>query len=157
MTEQNEKPAQIARNSPNIYLRGSTWWARVSVAGRECRKSLKTADQKEAAKLAKKWREELWGHEWYGRPLPTKAVPRSPSRAWAAADPRRPAAHLAVHEALRTGRLKRRPCEKCGARKAHAHHDDYDRPLAVRWLCPLHHRAEHKPMAGPLPITEVGW
>lgn len=44
---------------------------------------------------------------------------------------------------VRRGKIKRGPCEVCGAEKAHAHHDDYGKPLAVRWLCPFHHRQHH--------------
>jgi hypothetical protein len=44
---------------------------------------------------------------------------------------------------LRIGRLVRETCSKCGA-KAHAHHDDYSRPLDVLWLCPIHHTERHK-------------
>jgi hypothetical protein len=46
----------------------------------------------------------------------------------------------AVHGALRAGRLKRLPCEVCGSPKSEAHHDDYSKPLCVRWLCRPHHR-----------------
>jgi hypothetical protein len=44
--------------------------------------------------------------------------------------------------AIRDGRLIRKPCEKCG-KKAQAHHDDYSKPLDVRWLCFKHHREFH--------------
>lgn len=143
-SEQNGKDAQFARSPPNIYLRGKTWWARTVVKGVECRKSLRTTDKAQAATLAADWREELWGHWWYDRPLPTTAKARTPAHAWRNADPRRPAAHLAVHEALREGTLVRQPCEVCGDDKSQGHHDDYDKPLVVRWLCPKHHRAEHR-------------
>lgn len=53
------------------------------------------------------------------------------------------AAHWTVQEAIRRGRLIKQPCEKCGNAKVHAHHDDYLKPLEVRWLCSLHHREHH--------------
>lgn len=56
--------------------------------------------------------------------------------------PGRYRATYAVSNALRDGRLHRLPCEQCGAR-AQAHHDDYRRPLVVRWLCRKHHLEHH--------------
>ena len=44
-----------------------------------------------------------------------------------------------VYYALKTGKLTKGICEVCGDPKVHAHHDDYDKPLDVRWLCSLHH------------------
>lgn len=35
----------------------------------------------------------------------------------------------------RKGKLVPRPCESCGASQVQKHHDDYSRPLDVRWLC----------------------
>jgi hypothetical protein len=48
-----------------------------------------------------------------------------------------------VNKALRTGALVRQPCEVCGNPKTDGHHDDYAKPLAVRWLCRSHHRQHH--------------
>lgn len=45
--------------------------------------------------------------------------------------------------ALMRGVLQRQPCEVCGEAGSHGHHDDYDKPLEVRWLCPFHHVAHH--------------
>lgn len=56
---------------------------------------------------------------------------------------RRDRARHLVTRAIKTGRLKRGPCEVCGALDVHAHHDDYDKPLQVRWLCQQHHQAHH--------------
>jgi ribosomal protein S27AE len=40
--------------------------------------------------------------------------------------------------------LVRGPCEVCGTTlNVHAHHDDYDAPLNVRWLCGKHHSRFH--------------
>lgn len=45
--------------------------------------------------------------------------------------------------AIRSGALIRKPCEVCGAIKTEAHHDDYSKPLDVRWLCRKHHLEHH--------------
>lgn len=52
-------------------------------------------------------------------------------------------AHNAVNNALRDGRLERKPCERCGSLRVHGHHDDYNEPLNVKWLCPRHHKERH--------------
>lgn len=41
------------------------------------------------------------------------------------------------------GKLVKEPCEVCGNPKADAHHDDYNKPLDVRWLCREHHAEWH--------------
>ena len=51
--------------------------------------------------------------------------------------------HSAVAYALKIGKLTRQPCSVCGRKDSHAHHDDYSKPLDVRWLCPPHHREVH--------------
>jgi hypothetical protein len=58
------------------------------------------------------------------------------------------AAHLAVGYAVRSGKLVSQACEVCGAKKTHGHHDDYTKPLEVRWLCGQHHREWHR-LNGP--------
>ena len=50
-----------------------------------------------------------------------------------------------VNNAIRDGKLFKEPCEVCGTtEKIHAHHDDYAKPLNVRWLCPAHHVKWHR-------------
>jgi ribosomal protein S27AE len=62
-------------------------------------------------------------------------------------NPEKYAAHYAVSNAVRDGRLKKQPCEVCGAKKVQAHHDDYSKPLEVRWLCRVHHLELHDKIA----------
>ena len=57
--------------------------------------------------------------------------------------PEKYAANNAVGNAIRDRRLFREPCEACGSANVQAHHDDYSKPLEVRWLCFKHHRALH--------------
>lgn len=44
--------------------------------------------------------------------------------------------------AIKSGRLRRMPCELCGSATTQAHHTDYLKPLDVQWLCFKCHR-EH--------------
>lgn len=41
------------------------------------------------------------------------------------------------------GKLLPHPCESCHAPIAEKHHDDYAKPLDVRWLCRRCHLSEH--------------
>jgi hypothetical protein len=54
-------------------------------------------------------------------------------------------AHKAVQTAVARGKMLRGACEICGAQDSHAHHEDYSKPLEVRWLCKSHHEQMHKP------------
>jgi len=54
------------------------------------------------------------------------------------------AAHILTDNAIRSGVLVKKPCEFCGKKKVQAHHDDYSKPLEVRWLCIKHHHEHHK-------------
>ena len=61
---------------------------------------------------------------------------------WRAAHPDAYKAQNAVNNAVRDGKLKRDPCAICGTTsRVHAHHQDYSKPLEVKWLCAkCHHR-----------------
>lgn len=58
--------------------------------------------------------------------------------------------HAAVARAVKSGRLiKPDRCEKCDEiRRLYAHHDDYTKPLDVRWLCQECHAEEHPERQG---------
>ena len=70
------------------------------------------------------------------------------TRAWRAEDKRRTVAHNAVARAIRSGALERIPCIRCGEAKSLAHHEDYDKPLGVIWLCQPCHKQRHKELLG---------
>lgn len=52
-------------------------------------------------------------------------------------------AHLVVTNAIRRKELIKAPCEVCGSKDVEGHHDDYSKPLDVRWLCKTHHIEHH--------------
>lgn len=48
-----------------------------------------------------------------------------------------------LRDAIRQGKIQRQPCEICQKPNADGHHEDYSKPLEVRWLCKTHHAQEH--------------
>jgi len=61
-------------------------------------------------------------------------------------------AHNLTEKAIAKGLLVPQPCEVCGfegraedgRNLVQAHHDDYNKPLQVRWLCQSHHHEWHQ-------------
>lgn len=60
------------------------------------------------------------------------------SKRWRANNPLKVRAYRLVFCALRNGSLEKKKCF-CGNENVQAHHDDYTKPLDVRWLCKIHH------------------
>lgn len=57
--------------------------------------------------------------------------------------PERRHATTALNNAINLGKIIRGTCEVCGSPRTDGHHDDYGRPLDVRWLCRRHHKELH--------------
>jgi superfamily II helicase len=64
---------------------------------------------------------------------------------WRAANKVKKAAHNAVQQAVKSGVLvKPDDCQQCGTNgPLDAHHDDYNHPLKVEWLCRSCHHSRH--------------
>lgn len=62
-------------------------------------------------------------------------------------------ARAAILRATKRGEIKKGHCEICDNEKVDAHHDDYNKPLDVRWLCREHHMQWHA-VNKPLRKTE---
>lgn len=73
------------------------------------------------------------------------ASPQKPEtgKRWGENHPNKKKAHALVASAVRSGKLIKMPCEKCGSENTQAHHEDYDKPLCVNWLCVRHHADRH--------------
>lgn len=102
-------------------------------AKRDVRKN-RAAKREQYAKYEKARQQTLWRRILQNR-YNRRRIRRQPEKA---------RARFAVNNALRDGRLERRPCEVCGTtEKVQAHHTDYSRPLDVQWLCFKHHCEVH--------------
>ena len=87
--------------------------------------------------------------------LPKEEQPRYGSGYSLAEKEKRSRARSIFNHHIRDKHIERKPCEICGESKTQAHHDDYDKPLAVRWLCLKHHREWHKVHDNP-ELLEAG-
>lgn len=86
-------------------------------------------------------------HRRYKKTDKGGAVLRESRLRWVGKNPEKRAAHIAVGNAVRSGKLtKPSTCSKCGesAAKIHGHHNDYSKPLEVVWLCPSCHAEVHR-------------
>lgn len=63
------------------------------------------------------------------------------------------AARQAVADAIRAGTLARGPCVVCGETDVQGHHEDYDKPLDVVWLCKFHHGVLHADRRTPVRLS----
>lgn len=45
---------------------------------------------------------------------------------------------------LKRGKIEKLPCIVCGDNKVEMHHDNYNKPLEIKWLCRKHHMEHHK-------------
>lgn len=80
----------------------------------------------------------------YARTEKGKAVHAASIRSYRTRFPEKSFAHNVLNSALRDGKITRGPCEVCGNPRTQAHHDDYLKPLEVRWLCSRHHADHHR-------------
>lgn len=79
-------------------------------------------------------------------PNPASSQQKQPTRQvrWQTANPKARWAHVALASGLRRGLLERQPCAVCGHDTVDGHHENYDEPLNVIWLCRRHHLALHR-------------
>ncbi len=84
--------------------------------------------------------------EWYARKGRVRTDEgREAVALWNKAHPRSPRCRAIVRYSLKAGKLiKPKECEKCEKeRRLLAHHDDYNFPLRIRWLCYSCHQKHH--------------
>jgi len=62
---------------------------------------------------------------------------------WRAKHPNSSSAHGKVNYLINIGKIKRGVCCICGNKRSYAHHENYNKPLDIIWLCPSHHKKYH--------------
>lgn len=73
-----------------------------------------------------------------------KQVSNATTLAWMRRNPEKLGAQMMVRGALLCGFMQRQPCEICGTTvRVQGHHDDYSKPMEVKWLCHPHHAERH--------------
>lgn len=80
-----------------------------------------------------------------------KRVMNESAKKWKESNPKKYLSHLAVKQGLKYGFIEKKDCEVCGDPEVHAHHDDYDKPWDVVWLCPQHHKDHHAKLEANTP------
>jgi hypothetical protein len=67
------------------------------------------------------------------------------SKLWRKNNPDKLRAHSMVGYAIAKKKIIKGKCQVCGKDGIiHGHHDDYTKPIDVRWLCPVCHSATHR-------------
>ena len=114
---------------------------RESDKGKEYRASGRGAETQRKYKHSDKGKEvsNRYNHSQGGRQTKKEANARYRTRhRWEAGVQR------LVNRAKKLSILIAQPCQVCGKPNAFAHHDDYDKPLEVKWLCNYHHSEYHR-------------
>lgn len=57
--------------------------------------------------------------------------------------------------AILRGRIPKKPCLVCGEIKAEAHHNNYNDPYDITWLCRKHHFEEHRRLNASKKFTKL--
>ncbi len=112
------------KNKDKINLRRRKWL-------KEWVKNNPEKSRLKSRKKEKRLKERLGLKIYYKRITET-------TRRWRLKYPERRKAQIAVFVAIRNRSLIRNPCH-CGSKKVEAHHEDYSKPLKVKWLCKRHH------------------
>jgi hypothetical protein len=95
----------------------------------------RTAEEKEKNRQRqRKWREE------------NRTAIGMQVSSWKKRNPQKAAAHTLVLWAIKSGFIKKQECcEQCGLMaKLEGHHEDYLKPLEVKWLCKSCHSKKHR-------------
>lgn len=98
-----------------------------------------------------------------GRHFPNSPANDNRDRAkrWYTKNPEKKRAHAILARAIKAGKIRKpRICEDCGRfrKRIEGHHEDYSKPLSVRWLCKrCHSKTWTKPRLNLTPRHRGGY
>lgn len=125
----NENRDEILRKQREHYHKNKLERQRKSAIKRR-----NPEERKKASLRTKEWNQKNPGRQ-------AKVVAE-----WKKQNPKKSAIHSLVLYAVRVGILIRNEiCESCGIKcKTQGHHEDYEKPLEVKWLCAICHGEKHR-------------
>src|ERR1041385_1281000 len=104
----------------------------------------KECTRRDVTRRRRECADKVWAYDRARQKLPhRRAIARAGRARYSALHPERAAIKQRTCRAIKKGLLVKQPCEHCGERKVVAHHDDYAKPLVIRWLCHPCHRRHH--------------
>ena len=109
---------------------------------KECRAAKGRRDRLNASPETRE-RKRMWNRNHDLREYEQRPEVKKRRQRYRQSHPEHFRAYVMLRTARRRGTVKARPCMQCGATPADAHHEDYERPLDVMWLCRTHHRRRH--------------
>jgi len=75
---------------------------------------------------------------WY-----RSAKKRRETKKWREENQQKSRAERLLNAAIKRGDIQREPCVFCEKDRSFGHHEDYDKPFDVIWMCVLHHNRLH--------------
>jgi hypothetical protein len=141
------------RNRGDVRGQRKRWKLKYPDKVKECAKRYRERHPEKMLAINRKWSQENknyrqeYAAKWYRehpeyRRDPAKVAAYQKARREAHPEERQ--AEALAYRAIRSGKLTRGVCVVCGKPKAYAHHEDYNKPLDVVWLCQKHHLQMHK-------------
>lgn len=79
-------------------------------------------------------------HKRYRQSVKGRKVSSAKAKRMAKKYPEKFKARYKLRYAVSRGTILRKPCEVCGNKVVQGHHEDYSKPLVVKWLCDTHHK-----------------
>lgn len=66
------------------------------------------------------------------------------ARKWQSKNRHKRKASQKINDLIHRGKIEKQPCVECDDVNSQGHHEDYNKPLDVIWLCQKHHMMRHR-------------